>query len=107
MCTRLACFLTRPTSTLDQALQICKRGGVYLSKLNAAGQYVWAKRWLESTNSSQFIEDLELDAWGNLYVCGNFWDTKDFDPGPSVLNITSAGWADAYIAKFDSSGNLA
>lgn len=50
-----------------------------------------------------------LDAAGNIYIAGTFVGTGDFDPGPGVFNLTSAGSSnsiDAYILKLDSSGNF-
>ena len=34
---------------------------------------------------------LQVDKNYNVYIGGTFEGTKDFDPGPDVLNIGSAG----------------
>ena len=49
-----------------------------------------------------------VDASGNSYTIGVFGNTVDFDPGPSVFNLTSKGiWDyDIFILKLDASGNF-
>jgi hypothetical protein len=37
---------------------------------------------------------------GQVAVAGDFFGTGDFDPGPGVSNLTSAGGVDAYVAVF-------
>ncbi len=46
------------------------------------------------------------DAAGNIYVMGTFWHTADFDTGPGVLNLTSAGQGDNFIVKYNANGDL-
>ena len=49
---------------------------------------------------------LAVDAEGSLYTTGFFHGTVDFDPGVGIYNLTSAGMADVFVSKLDSSGNL-
>jgi hypothetical protein len=46
-----------------------------------------------------------VDASGNTYVVGRFTGTEDMDPGPGVVEFTSAGGSDIYVSKFDAAGN--
>jgi Beta-propeller repeat/Secretion system C-terminal sorting domain len=64
----------------------------------------WAKK-LSGTNN-EGANGVTTDASGNVYVTGSFEGTVDFDPGTAILNFTSAGSADIFIAKLDASGNL-
>ena len=47
-----------------------------------------------------------LDDAGNAYIAGYFGGTVDFDPGPGEFNLTSAGDADVFVAKYSAEGAL-
>jgi len=66
--------------------------------------HVWTKS-IGSTGSDEGSKML-VDAAGNVYVAGKFSGTTDFDPGPGVTNLTSSGFRDVFISKWDASGNL-
>lgn len=76
----------------------------FVSKLDAAGNFVWVKSaggsGLESGN------DIKIDAAGNIYTTGHFNGTVDFDPGPGTFTLSSQGVNDIYITKWNSSGNF-
>lgn len=44
------------------------------------------------------------DNANNIFVGGNFSNTVDFNPGAGIENLTSLGWEDAFILKWDASG---
>jgi hypothetical protein len=46
------------------------------------------------------------DAKGNVFTAGSINGGADFDPGPLTYTPSAFGSKDAYIAKYDSSGNL-
>ena len=77
---------------------------VFIQKLNAAGNLIWAKNvgsWLMDQGCS-----IAVDAAGNVYTAGFFVNTADFDPGPGVYNLTANGMDDIFILKLDASGNF-
>lgn len=76
----------------------------YLAKYDPAGRLIWAKAIGDFRY--QAGNALALDAGGNIYVTGVFFGTTDFDPGPGVVNLTSAGDDDIFLCKFDNTGNL-
>ncbi len=77
---------------------------VFLSKLDASGNFVWAKS--VGGVSLDFGTSIEVGAAGNIYALCNFYDTVDFDPGTGVNNIGSNGDRDICITKMDASGNF-
>src|SRR5215213_7443409 len=62
--------------------------------------------WVRGMGGSgvDFGQAIAVDNAGNVYSTGLFMNTADFDPGPGVFNLTSAGSWDIYISKLDSSG---
>jgi len=77
---------------------------IFVSKLDASGNYVWAKKMGGiSTDAGNAIA---VDSSGNVYTTGYFWGTVDFNPGAGTYNLTSKGVADIFISKLDTSGNF-
>ena len=50
--------------------------------------------------------DMEVDHLGNIFICGYFRNTVDFDPGIGITNKTSNGDEDCFIVKYDATGDL-
>lgn len=49
---------------------------------------------------------LVTDVAGNVYSCGVFSGTVDFDPGPGVFNLTAPSTRTAFVLQLDSAGNF-
>jgi hypothetical protein len=77
---------------------------IFVSKLDSAGSFVWAKQM--GGTSEDYSLGLAVDAAGNVYTTGQFQGTADFDPGPGIFNLTSAGEYDIFVSKLDSAGNF-
>ncbi|MBI5964894.1 MAG: SBBP repeat-containing protein [Chloroflexi bacterium] len=74
--------------------------GVFVSKLDLNGNFVWAK--IPSGSGGRITVDLI----GNIYMTGYFSGTVDFDPDLGISELTSAGPSDIFISKFDTNGNF-
>jgi len=74
---------------------------VFVSKLDPFGNFVWAKKLGTGNGFS-----IAVDGNGNVYTTGRFTGTTDFDPGPGIYNLTSAGNTDVFISKLDAAGNF-
>ncbi|MFT5820533.1 MAG: hypothetical protein ACI8ZM_001776 [Crocinitomix sp.] len=76
----------------------------FLLKLNADGIFLWAHR------TGGILEQVSnrciTDGYGNLYLIGNFQYIIDFDPGPDVALMSSNGFMDCFIQKFNADGEL-
>ncbi len=77
---------------------------IFISKLDASGNLVWAKQM--GGLFQDYSSSIALDASGNVYTTGFFYETVDFDPGVGTANLTSAGNTDVFISKLNSSGNF-
>jgi gliding motility-associated-like protein len=76
----------------------------YISKLDPAGNLVWAKA--VGGVSDEQGNSIALDGSGNIYVAGIFRGTADFDPGPGTSSLTPNGGYDVFILKLDLNGDF-
>ncbi|MBL7752837.1 MAG: T9SS type A sorting domain-containing protein [Chitinophagaceae bacterium] len=77
---------------------------VFITKLDASGNLVWAKSF--GGNFDDAAVSVAVDDSGSVVIGGVFFGTCDFNPSASTNNITStSNTNDAFIAKYDSSGN--
>lgn len=75
---------------------------VFISKLDAAGNFVYAKKLggiLSEVGFSIFVNNS-----GEVYTTGGFAGTVDFDPGPTNFSLISAGSQDVFVSKLDATG---
>jgi hypothetical protein len=81
-------------------------GDAFICKLDAGGNFQWAKQL--SGNGNEYGATIALDASGNVYTSGVLNATADFDPGVGTYNLSSAGIgnSDGYISKLNSSGDF-
>ena len=49
---------------------------------------------------------ISIDVAGNILLAGNFGYSTDFDPGPGTYTMNCFGATDAFISKFDATGNF-
>lgn len=83
---------------------------VFYSKLDANGNFVWAKAMVNSTSTyytdGYYGRKIVVDATGNVYSCGRYSGTTDFDFGAGTFNLTPAGGYDAYLMKMSTDGDF-
>jgi uncharacterized repeat protein (TIGR02543 family) len=86
--------------------QINSLGGydVFLTKFNSDGTYAWTRTWGGTGNDASY--NLAFDSSNNVYVIGEFGATVDFDPSGGVTSYVSAGSVDAFVSKFNTSGDF-
>lgn len=79
---------------------------IFISKLNAAGDFVWAKRIGGYANDA--ANSITVDALGNVYTCGFYHSNVDFNPNAGAANLMSAtiNSQDIFISKLDANGNF-
>jgi len=79
---------------------------VFISKLDRAGNFVWAKSMggVGDDKGNAIVFDPEVD--GGAYIMGNFTQTTDFDPGPDNYSLTAVHSNDIFISKLNGSGDF-
>lgn len=86
-------------------LQSAGNKDVFISKLNASGNFVWAKRIGDS--SDDIGRSIAVDSAGNVYITGSFQNAVDFDPGLGTYTLTTPNSnEDIFIVKLNSAGNF-
>jgi hypothetical protein len=77
---------------------------IFFVKYDPSGNLVWAKS-LGSTGNDRGLT-ITTDALGNVYIAGNY-ESPTLTFGTTTLtNLSTNGFNDLFIAKFDASGNL-
>jgi hypothetical protein len=83
-------------------------GDCYITKLNANGNFVWAKQIGEYGNNATGVHhSIAIDKNNNIYIIGTFTGTVDFDPGNDIFNLTQkSNFSDVFIVKLNTDGNF-
>lgn len=68
----------------------------------------FALNWINGITGTGtfYMNDMDVDANGNIYIIGQLNGTVDFDPGPGISNRTSVGNMDPVFARYTSTGTL-
>jgi hypothetical protein len=72
---------------------------VFVANFDAAGNHLWSQLFGDA--AEQYGYGVTADGSGNVAVTGHFEGTVDFGGG----GLTSAGFRDAFLARFDAAGN--
>lgn len=83
----------------------------YTCKLDAGGNFVWAKRIGNNTNDYyQYIQPrgIDIDSRGNVLTTGYFLGDIDFDPGPGnyIIANHTKGVGEAFLLTLNNNGDL-
>ena len=89
-------FTTFGTTTITQAGD----ADMFVSKFTAAGNLLWVRNGGGKSEDAAF--GISTDVSGNSYVTGYFSGTALF----GTTKVTSMGYSDIFIAKYDAAGNL-
>src|ERR1043165_233172 len=113
----IAGFFSSPTVDMDPGpgTAILTNAGsttydIFLAKYDYLGNYIWSKRI--GGTYTETVASIKMDTTGNIYIAGEFGSgtlsssAVDFDPGPGTSIVSALGASDAYIAKYDNSGNF-
>ncbi|MES2763174.1 MAG: SBBP repeat-containing protein [Bacteroidota bacterium] len=78
---------------------------IFISKLDANGDFVWAKNMGSGASASLNANCITTDASGNVCIAGYFGGTLDFDPSAATYTLIAMGGStDMYVSKLDANG---
>ncbi len=77
-------------------------GKVLLEKRDASGIITWTY----GLSKKVFIKKITTDINDNVYVCGGFMDTLDFNGMDQLMHSNIGSTVNRFLAKFDSNGLL-
>ncbi|CAD5252326.1 MULTISPECIES: MBG domain-containing protein [unclassified Imperialibacter] len=99
------------TGTIDfdpgiETLNLTSAGDqdIFFSKFNSTGELIFSKRI--GGSSTDFCSSITIDGQSNLWITGTFRGSVDFNPNDGIKTLSSSGWADIFIAKFNLSGEF-
>jgi hypothetical protein len=72
---------------------------VYISQLSSTGNFVMVET--VGGFSHDFVTSIAIDSWHNIYTCGTFVDSADFDPSETENYSISNGNADIFLIKLN------
>jgi hypothetical protein len=77
---------------------------IFISKLDANGNFVWAKKigGISLESATAIVVKNNKD----IYITGYIASNTDFDPGPNVFNVTVNNYYTAFLLKLDTGGNF-
>lgn len=75
-----------------------------IEKYDSSGTPLWSAQFGSTSGGTATTSGLALDSSGNIYVCGGFTGTVDFNPGAGVKNVTAGPNSNGYVLKLSSSG---
>jgi hypothetical protein len=94
--------LTYTLSNVEYKIRSQGNGDIFLAKLNSTGEIIFFKTI--GGKSDDQLKDMYVDAFGSVFICGNFRDNIDFNY-PTLRQFWSKGDLDFFIAHYDAKGN--
>jgi hypothetical protein len=76
---------------------------ISIIKYSSVGLFQWAKKIGGADDDRCY--GVTSDHLGNIYLTGYFNATADFNPDAAIVNITSTGYKDIFVAKYDVAGS--
>ena len=94
------------TLTIDGTTITGNQNDFFLAKFNSAGVLQWLRQSNEGLTMMGFCSDIKIatDAINNCYVTGAFTESVSFGSGANAQTLTSSGFRDVFMLKYNSSG---
>ncbi|MGZ4044493.1 MAG: T9SS type A sorting domain-containing protein [Bacteroidia bacterium] len=79
---------------------------ILITKLDAAGNLVWAKTISGMAPGYINVTGMSLLASNNIVLAGYFTNIADFDPGAGTYTVAAKGGTDGFACCLDANGNF-
>lgn len=96
-------YFESPVSDFDpgpNTVKLSQTGNVFLAKYGPSGDYIWAQ-----TVGGKHVEDLVISGTNEIYICGTFISTRNFNTTGVSKNLTAVRLDDAFLAKYSPTGS--
>jgi hypothetical protein len=77
---------------------------IFIAKYDATGNVIWAKS--AGGTGSDYGLSISTDAFGNVYVTGEFYSPTIIFGSNTLTNNSNTGGSNIFIAKYDATGNI-
>ncbi len=78
---------------------------IFIVKLDPMGNFIWGKT--VGGSNTEAVSDLQVDNSGNIFLCGFFRGTADFNPSSGSFTLSTGNiGADGFILKLNPLGNF-
>lgn len=94
-----------PSNAVASVTSYGNSSDIFIAKYDANGNYKWGKS-IGSVGNTDNGLDLCVDNQGSVMVTGHFTGSVTFDPSNIAANRTALGGMDAFVVKYDSTGNF-
>jgi hypothetical protein len=82
-------------------------GYPYLIKYSSLGEVLYYKQLVSDNNWKNYSSDIAIDADNNIFICGYFSGTTNFNPGGEAYNMTATDDAEnMFLLKLNSLGEF-
>ncbi len=78
----------------------------FVQKLDANGNFLWAKSFGGTVDDERVATRLELDQFGNVYVIGFYESNIRFTSSGSIWQAGGTGFSRPFLVKLDALGNV-
>jgi len=80
---------------------------VFVARYDTAGQFIWARQMGTNASGNPEGRGISINDQGYIFTTGIFYDSSDFDPGPTadILRSTAKPGTNVFVSKLDSNGN--
>lgn len=96
-----------PTKGVYRLQSPDSRNAGYVARFSTTGRLAWAYQFTNEAiqgNERNAVNDLAINASGDIYFAGTFADETDFDPSAARYMIEAEGRNDAYFGKLTRKG---